>query len=203
MILKYFNLFTFELSDYIKAIRKEIFQNSGYDPMARPVLNYSQPINVTIYLDINYIKQLDINTHVLESEGWIRLLWKDENLKWSPADYAGITDIRARIDEVFRPDITIINAVGSENVLRTTTHSDLIVWSSGDVFWMPALSMKTVCEINLVDWPFDEQTCIFRFASWTYDGFGVDIHNSCKIFIFPLIEYVTEPFFPLADSGQD
>lgn len=56
-------------------MRKELFQTRSYDIMARPVLNYTHPINVSIYLDINYIKKLDVMTNVLESEGWIRLSW--------------------------------------------------------------------------------------------------------------------------------
>lgn len=86
-------------SDHVKALRKELFQTRGYDIMARPVLNYSHPINVSIYLDINYIKQLDVVTNVLESEGWIRLSWSDENLKWDSEKYGGLSDIRVRIDE--------------------------------------------------------------------------------------------------------
>lgn len=65
--------------------------------MARPVKNYTHPVNVSIYLDINYIKNLviilitenlfsminslsfiiwqDIQTNMLETEGWLRLSW--------------------------------------------------------------------------------------------------------------------------------
>lgn len=81
---------------------------------------------------------------------------------------------------VFRPDITIINSVGSENVIRSSTHSDLILWSSGEMFWMPSISMATICDVDLTDWPFDRQTCIYRFASWTYDGNSLELHNTCN-----------------------
>lgn len=104
----------------------------------------------------------------------------DENLKWKPSDYGGLDDIRVHVDEVFRPDITIINAIDTENVVRSTTHSDLILWNSGEIFWMPAISMKTICDVDLTNWPFDQQTCIYRFASWTYDGDSLDLRNSCK-----------------------
>ncbi|KAH9389094.1 hypothetical protein TYRP_008448 [Tyrophagus putrescentiae] len=166
--------------NHVKALRKELFQTRGYDIMARPVLNYSHPINVSIYLDINYIKQLDVVTNVLESEGWIRLSWSDENLKWDSEKYGGLSDIRVRIDEVFRPDITIINSVEAQNVIRSTTHSDLILWNSGEIFWMPAISMKTICDVDLTNWPFDRQTCLYRFASWTYDGNSLELHNASE-----------------------
>ncbi|XP_075678940.1 acetylcholine receptor subunit beta-like 1 [Dermatophagoides pteronyssinus] len=166
-----------EIRNHIVELRKELFKNRGYDIMARPVKNYTHPVNVSIYLDINYIKNLDIQTNMLETEGWLRLSWIDENLKWKRSEYGGIEDIRVHVDEVFRPDITIINSADSENIIRSTTHSDLILWFSGDIFWMPALSMKTICEIDLTEWPFDQQTCLFRFASWTYDGDALNLVN--------------------------
>ncbi|UXI18370.1 DNA replication complex GINS protein PSF2-like [Sarcoptes scabiei] len=166
-----------EIQNHIKDLRKELFQNRGYDPMTRPVRNYTHAINVSIYLDVNYIKNLDVQTKILESEGWIRLSWFDENLKWKTIEFGGIEDIRVKVDEVFRPDITLINSADSENVLKRSTHSDLILWFTGEVFWMPAISMKTLCQINLVDWPFDQQTCLYRFASWTYDGTGLNLQN--------------------------
>ena len=105
----------------------------------------------------------------------------DENLKWISSDYGNIDDIRVRVDEVFRPDITLINSVDNENVIRTSTHSDMILWNTGEMFWMPAISMKTICDVDLSEWPFDQQTCIYRFASWTYDGDSLDLRNACKL----------------------
>ena len=167
-------------ADHVKAIRKELFQNRSYDPMARPVKNYTTPVNVSIYLDINYVRMLDIKTHVLESEGWIRLSWIDENLKWKAEDFGSIEDIRVRMTEVFQPDITLVNSVETANVIKTSTHSDLILWNTGEIFWMPAVTFRTICDIKLTDWPFDKQTCEFRFASWTYDGDALDLRNSSE-----------------------
>lgn len=122
----------------------------------------------------------------------------DENLKWKAADFGGLNDIRVSVDEVFRPDITIINAVETENVLRTSTHSDLILWNTGEMFWMPAISMKTICDVDLTNWPYDRQTCIYRFASWTYDGSALNLRNtSNKI---DLGSFVDNPEWEVIDS---
>lgn len=90
-------------------------------------------------------------------------------------------EIRVSVEEVFRPDITIINSVETDNVLKRTTHSDLILWYTGEIFWMPALTMKTLCDLDLTYWPFDQQTCVYRFASWTYNGNALDLQNVCKL----------------------
>lgn len=66
------NTYRFAIStDSIKALRKELFQNRGYDPMARPVRNYTHTMNVSIYLDINYIKKLvSLSAHCSCSQGF-------------------------------------------------------------------------------------------------------------------------------------
>jgi hypothetical protein len=44
---------------------------------------------------------------------------------------------------------------------------------TGEVFWKPPAIYKSSCEINVEYFPFDEQSCIMKFGSWTYNGFQV------------------------------
>ncbi|XP_017461122.1 PREDICTED: neuronal acetylcholine receptor subunit beta-3-like, partial [Rhagoletis zephyria] len=167
------------VQNHIKALRKELFKDRGYDIMSRPVLNYSHPTDVHIWLDLNYIVDLDLRTGVLTTEGWLRLWWVDEQLRWRPDEFGGIVDIRVTAGEVFRPDIVLLNSVQPENIIRTNTHSDLLLYESGHLVWVPALSMRTVCaELDLSEWPTDRQSCEYHFASWTYEGSSLNLVNA-------------------------
>lgn len=53
---------------------------------------------------------------------------------------------------------------------------------SGRVEWKPPAIYKSSCEIDVEFFPFDEQTCVMKFGSWTYDGFQVI--NLTPIFMF-------------------
>ena len=40
--------------------------------------------------------------------------------------------------------------------------------------WKPPAIYHSSCEMDVEYFPFDEQTCVMKFGSWTYDGFQVD-----------------------------
>ena len=50
-----------------------------------------------------------------------------------------------------------------------------VVHDLGGVMWIPPMRLTARCNIDLTDYPFDTQTCSFKFASWTYDGYKLDI----------------------------
>lgn len=52
------------------------------------------------------------------------------------------------------------------------------IYSQGLVEWKPPAIYKSSCEIDVEYFPFDEQTCVLKFGSWTYDGFKVSIFKS-------------------------
>ena len=43
----------------------------------------------------------------------------------------------------------------------------------GLVEWKPPAIYHSSCEMDVEYFPFDEQTCVMKFGSWTYDGFQV------------------------------
>ena len=79
-----------------------------------------------------------------------------------------------------KPDIILLTSVDTENLIKTSTHSNALLFSDSTVIWVPALSMKTFCEVDLAEWPFDRQTCEYKFASWTFDATGLNVVNNCK-----------------------
>ena len=55
------------------------------------------------------------------------------------------------------------------------TSTNAIVTSDGNITWFSSAIFKSSCSINVEYFPFDEQTCTLKFASWTYDGLKLDL----------------------------
>jgi len=74
------------------------------------------------------------------------------------------------------PDIEVFNAIefgpGSfSNTMRNKDHA-AIVYSTGDVIWIPPVNGKVQCnDPEFAHWPWGEYDCSIVMGSWTFDGF--------------------------------
>lgn len=57
-----------------------------------------------------------------------------------------------------------------------TLNTRIIVNSSGYHRWLSPINFRSHCKIDVRKFPFDQQTCIVKFGSWTYDGTRLDIN---------------------------
>ncbi|CAM1313573.1 Uncharacterised protein r2_g2412 [Pycnogonum litorale] len=48
----------------------------------------------------------------------------------------------------------------------------------GIVFWPPPTKFRSTCPVDVTYFPFDDQKCILKLGSWTYDGLQVNVENS-------------------------
>ena len=47
---------------------------------------------------------------------------------------------------------------------------NVVIYSSGEVLWIPPAIYKSSCTIDVEYFPFDEQECEMKFGSWTFNG---------------------------------
>ena len=93
-------------------------------------------------------------------------------------------------------NVCLVSADGNFEVTLSTKAT---VYHNGLVEWKPPAIYKSSCEIDVEYFPFDEQTCVMKFGSWTYDGFKVRYPLSSTIsslslsllYLFSLCFYYT------------
>ncbi|OWF38748.1 Neuronal acetylcholine receptor subunit alpha-10 [Mizuhopecten yessoensis] len=101
-------------------------------------------------------------------------MWIDYSLRWNPDEYGGIKVARLPYDSVWRPDIFLYNNADVSTYFSSIS-SNIIVTNDGNITWLSMVIFKSSCSINVRYFPFDEQNCSMQFASWTYDGFQVNL----------------------------
>ena len=69
----------------------------------------------------------------------------------------------------------IIICFSADGNYEVTIMTKAILHYTGRVRWNPPAIYKSYCGIDVEYFPFDEQECMMKFGSWTYDGFMVSI----------------------------
>ncbi|KAL3308290.1 hypothetical protein Ciccas_013180 [Cichlidogyrus casuarinus] len=88
----------------------------------RPITNRSQKIKVLFRLALNQIIDLDETLQVLLTNCWAQYVsllnsdslgisqeWTDPLLSWDPKDYGGIDQFRLKRNNIWTPDINLLN----------------------------------------------------------------------------------------------
>ncbi|KAF0295719.1 Acetylcholine receptor subunit alpha-like [Amphibalanus amphitrite] len=89
--------------------------------------------------------------------------------------YGGVEMLHVPSDHIWRPDIVLYN--NADGNFEVTLATKATLHYNGLVEWEPPAIYKSSCEIDVEYFPFDEQTCVMKFGSWTYDGFQVDLRH--------------------------
>ena len=55
--------------------------------------------------------------------------------------------------------------------------------------WKPPAIYHSSCEMDVEYFPFDEQTCVMKFGSWTYDGFQVDLRHKDEVKDLAVVDF--------------
>lgn len=152
---------------------------SRYNKLVRPVMNVSDPMTVYIKLKLSQLIEVNLKNQIMTTNLWVEQYWHDYKLTWDPKEYGGVDMLHVPSDHIWRPDIVLYNnADGNfEVTLETKAQLDF----NGMIRWKPPAIYKSSCEIDVEFFPFDEQTCVMKFGSWTYDGFKVDLRHRDEV----------------------
>lgn len=150
---------------------------SSYDKTVRPALHHNTSLSVVFGLALTQIIDVDERNQVLTTNCWLSLQWQDSHLTWNSTAEENITVIRLPAETIWKPDIILYNNADRQYNSGVTS-TNAIVASDGNITWLSSAIFKSSCAINVEFFPFDEQKCSMKFASWTYDGFQVNLINS-------------------------
>uniref|UniRef100_T1IUC8 Nicotinic acetylcholine receptor beta 1 subunit n=1 Tax=Strigamia maritima TaxID=126957 RepID=T1IUC8_STRMM len=109
----------------------------------------------------------------MKSNVWLRLVWLDYQLQWDHNDYGGIQVLRLPPDKVWKPDIVLFNNADGNYEVRYK--SNVLIYPNGMILWVPPAIYQSSCTIDVTYFPFDQQRCVMKFGSWTFNGDQVSL----------------------------
>nr|XP_032296697.1 acetylcholine receptor subunit alpha-like isoform X3 [Drosophila virilis] len=148
---------------------------SNYNKLVRPVVNTTDVLKVCIKLKLSQLIDVNLKNQIMTTNLWVEQSWYDYKLRWEPKEYGGVHMLHVPSDHIWRPDIVLYN--NADGNFEVTLATKATIYSEGLVEWKPPAIYKSSCEIDVEYFPFDEQTCVLKFGSWTYDGFKVDLRH--------------------------
>ncbi|KAH8857164.1 Acetylcholine receptor subunit alpha-type acr-16 [Schistosoma japonicum] len=165
---------------YEKRLLKYLFDSSrsdAHNPIERPSANDTETLNVSVKFFLNQVMDVDEKNQVLTTIIWMDLIWNDYHFLWNPKEFGNITTLNLPYTAIWRPDILLYNC--ADEKFDRTFPTNTIIRNDGTVQWMPPGLFKSTCNIDILWFPFDEQSCILKFGSWTYYGDQINFQLQC------------------------
>nr|CAD2158171.1 unnamed protein product [Meloidogyne enterolobii] len=154
---------------------KKLLNLQNYEKNVRPTKHHLLPTNVTFGVLLNQIVEMDEKNQILTTRCWINVNWIDYRLAWNVSEWEGIEQIYAPHHRIWLPDIILINNA-AHDYRGSLLSTDVIITNAGNVTWLLSALFKSNCAINVKYYPFDDQECTLKFASWgSHDSREIDI----------------------------
>nr|2BG9_B Chain B, ACETYLCHOLINE RECEPTOR PROTEIN, BETA CHAIN [Torpedo marmorata] len=156
-----------------------LFEN--YNPKVRPSQTVGDKVTVRVGLTLTSLLILNEKNEEMTTSVFLNLAWTDYRLQWDPAAYEGIKDLSIPSDDVWQPDIVLMN--NNDGSFEITLHVNVLVQHTGAVSWHPSAIYRSSCTIKVMYFPFDWQNCTMVFKSYTYDTSEVILQHALDAMI--------------------
>ena len=155
-------------------IKDMILQNYNKDTLPNKI------VHLKLGMAIRSLNNIDQIEGTISSNIWLRHWWNDPNISWNKTEW-NISKIAFYTDpeydrSIWIPDMFIYNT--AEKPMDDLYYTLAMVYSNGDVIWSRPGMMKTSCVFDLKHFPYDQQTCIYKFGSWVYDSAQLNLSIS-------------------------
>ncbi|XP_060568989.1 neuronal acetylcholine receptor subunit alpha-7-like [Ruditapes philippinarum] len=145
----------------------ELFVNQGYNSKIPPFPSDQSFFDVHITFALETIIDFDQITETLKTASYMAIKWNDTYLQWNGTEYNDSYLEHWPQNDVWKPDIVVVNSVRSYESLG---HETLMIdnFNEGLIKWYPLDKFETSCDIDMTYYPYDVQTCEIQFMSWSY-----------------------------------
>ncbi|CAB3398693.1 unnamed protein product [Caenorhabditis bovis] len=174
-------------SSQAKGKRRKCPENSWSEGkiMSTIMSNYSKmlpdaedSVQVNIEIHVQDMGSLNEITSDFEIDILFTQLWHDSALSFAhlPACKRNITMEARLLHQIWSPNTCLINSKKTSVHASPTENVMIILYENGTVWINHRLSVKSPCNLDLRQFPFDIQTCILIFESYSHNSEEVELH---------------------------
>ncbi|CAI5455195.1 unnamed protein product [Caenorhabditis angaria] len=157
-----------------ESLYRTLLNTSVYEKDVRPCLHHTHSTNVTFGFLLNQIVEMDERNQALITRSWLNINWLDHRLSWNETRWSHIKAIYIPHSRIWKPDIILVNNAIRE-YYASLVSTDVMVTSDGNVTWLFSALFRSSCPIRVRYYPFDDQKCELKFASWSHDLSEINI----------------------------
>ncbi|PIO74150.1 Cation transporter family protein [Teladorsagia circumcincta] len=136
----------------------------NYNRHRRPATGPHEPLTIKLKLRLSQIIDVHEIDQIMTCSVWLKQVWIDKKLSWDPKSYGGVSVLYVPYEMIWVPDIVLYNNADSNYNITISTKATLHY--SGEVTWEPPAIFKSMCQIDVRWFPFDEQQCHLKHANW-------------------------------------
>ena len=172
---------------------------NGYNKNIRP----DDQVSVDITASLQQIVAMDEKQQIMTSSSFVSQTWYDERLSWTPgSSNHNITVVLLPAKSLWTPDTMILNSADANGYLTLSDHSLASVDYEGQVYLiLPALTVKTRCELFVRNFPFDRQICSINITSWS-QGMNRIEYTETKSKVIDISQYIEHPIWKLNQTDM-
>ncbi|KAJ8721745.1 hypothetical protein PYW07_002520 [Mythimna separata] len=148
-----------------------------YDREAPPAAR----VRVALALDVRHAT-VDEPRAVMRLLADLKMSWQEPRVQWNVSEW-GCDSALTAAERLWLPDVVLLNAAATgagDAALRARLDA------AGAVSWVERLDVTVPLDLTLQAWPWDTQTCTFKFGSRTYndDELVIDISEFKHAVVF-------------------
>ncbi|KAL4222789.1 hypothetical protein ACF0H5_018829 [Mactra antiquata] len=151
--------------DDARALTSSLLAN--YSRILKPKLNQTEPVQVSIGLQLLNILEFDEIHEKLSIICVTYLFWKDELLTWTPEDYGGLQTVEFESHQVWTPMFVLVNTV--QDIKKFGFGDDWLYVNYdnyGSAKFYPGGVLSARCDVDVTYFPLDSHKCNLQISTW-------------------------------------
>lgn len=162
-----------------EALRRALLEN--YDVQALPQENNTLTFTGLVVRGIKMREaENSVNIHA-----WLKHAWMDPRFEWNPSEHDDISQLGFDMSDIWKPDLSVYNAVTAKQTTLEKSGILGIAYSSGKVLFVPPYNLQFHCQMDMTYWPHDKHRCTLVLGSWIHSGLVINLVLDNFEFEFP------------------